>query len=128
MAAKPETRFIARVHKKLDKEVYREKTNNPYRGGTPDCYYEGPLDICWAEYKYLQRIPGVVDVRKLLSDLQYRWLDRATTNNKTTLVIVGCDGGGAILRHITPPLSKDDFIKRVIPVQSIADAIKLRVL
>ena len=92
---KPETRFISRVHRGLDRRVYREKTANPFRRGMPDVYYEGDAGILWAEYKWLPTVrnrftPG-------LSELQRQWLIRAHRNGHTVAVIVGCPEGGVFL-------------------------------
>ena len=120
---KPETNFIRRVGKYLPPEVYAEKTNNPYRGGTPDMYYEGGMDILWAEYKYLKKIPPVVDVSKLLSALQYRWLKRAEKNNRTIAVIVGSAKGGMVL-HPDNLVPRDEYIAGITPAKELAEFIE----
>lgn len=84
---KPENRFISQVHKHLPELVYREKTNNPYRGGTPDVYYEGSRDILWVEYKFKQSLPKTVKLK--LTKLQLRWLHRCYGNGKNCWVILG---------------------------------------
>lgn len=58
MSKKPETTFIASVHKHLPKELHREKMNNPYSSGTPDVYYSGMKADLWIEYKFIPRIPA----------------------------------------------------------------------
>lgn len=94
MAAKPETRLIERVHRALSAHVYREKTANPYRGGTPDCYYErAHNNILWVEYKYKptqgRRILWDEAVTKLCSPKQKLWLERADDNGVPVAVITG---------------------------------------
>lgn len=93
--ATPENNFIARVNKHV--VSYAEKTNNPYRGGMPDVYYEGERHL-WVEYKFI-----VVPKRDTtliipdLSELQKLWLRRCHTNTKRARVIVGCKEGGVVL-------------------------------
>lgn len=99
MTAKRENTYIAGVHKHLPMEVYAEKTSNPYRGGTPDCYYEGDKRIAWAEYKFIE-VPKRADtlIKPELSPLQLRWLRRCQANGHEALVIVGSAVGGVVLR------------------------------
>jgi len=90
----PENRFIAAVHRRLPSSVYREKTNNRYRGGTPDVYYEGTGKILWAEYKWLDTTPKRrVSLTSHLSPLQQSWLRRAARNGIQTAVITGTPDG-----------------------------------
>lgn len=103
MARKPETQFIAAVHRHLDPRVYREKMCNPFRGGTPDMYYEGPLGICWIEYKWSSKTTlNVVDLSNLkvvphVSALQQKWLMRAHGNGVSVAVVVGVKSDALIL-------------------------------
>ena len=53
MAAGPETRFIASVHRHLPVDLHHEKMHNAYRGGTADCWYSGQKDDLWVEYKFI---------------------------------------------------------------------------
>ena len=105
MAAKPETTFIAGVHKKLDKRVYHMKNNNAYTGGIPDVWYSGRGGDLWVEYKYLPRTPGPrshgVDPMKLLSPLQQAWLRGRRMENRNVAVIIGCPDGGVVLTDRT---------------------------
>ena len=94
---KPESRFIARLHKRLPSEVYAEHTHNPYRRGIPDVYYEAVGGCLWAEYKYLPRASKVIHPLKLLSAHQQQWLLRAIRNNRRCAVIIGSPGGVIVL-------------------------------
>jgi hypothetical protein len=115
VTSKPETRFIARVHKGLG-DVYFEKTNNPYRRGMPDVYYEGPSGaILWVEYKWYNKLPALLDLQRVLSPLQQHWLRRAHNNQVNVAVVVGSPDGAVIAQgsrwetKLTPkpmPLSK----------------------
>jgi hypothetical protein len=100
---KPESRFIQKLHKKLSPKVHREHTNNPYRRGMPDVYYEGDRDCLWVEYKYLPRASRVLHPHKVLTELQQHWIRRAAHNNRPCAVIVGSPGGVVVL----PGLSWD---------------------
>lgn len=98
---KPENRFILSVHKHIDKEtIYYEKMANPYRGGTPDVYYEGNQSNLWIEYKFFPKLPPVLDLAanaKGLTPLQQDWINRAWGHRRLVGVIVGTSGGGLIL-------------------------------
>lgn len=124
MATKPENRFRGKVHAKLDERVYQEKTNNPYRGGTPDDYYEGESNILWVEYKYVPKIPKVLNMSKLVTALQNRWLTRAHRNNKPTAVIVGFEAGVLVLtdpEEWQAKIGKDRIEPRLITIQDAAN-------
>jgi hypothetical protein len=99
VARQRENVFIAGVHRHLPPWVYAEKMNNPYRRGTPDCYYEAAHHgFLWAEYKWLRRIPQPLGPEDLseLSSLQRRWLRRAHRNDIPVALIVGSPQGTAI--------------------------------
>jgi hypothetical protein len=99
LAAKPETTFIAGVHKKLDKRVYHMKNNNQYTGGIADVWYSGHAADLWVEYKYLPRTPSraPLDPMRLLSPLQQAWLRDRRMENRNVAVIIGCPDGGVVL-------------------------------
>ena len=52
-----EKEFINKIHKKLPKEIYKWKINDPYHGGVPDTFYSGPKGFAFFEYKYVQKLP-----------------------------------------------------------------------
>lgn len=128
--AKPETLFIQKIHKTLDKKIYREKMNNPYRGGTPDVYYELPSGkILWVEYKFIDKLPRAHVLR--LSELQKRWLRRAYRNSVPVAVILGWKEGrtsnGVIFTEPDDWVvthKKDSIIDRQMSVAEIAEWIK----
>lgn len=99
MAAKPETTFIAAIHKRLDKSVYRMKNNNQYIGGIADCWYSAKRGDLWVEYKYIPNPPSRngLDPMKLLSPLQQAWLRDRRMENRNVAVIIGCPAGGVVL-------------------------------
>lgn len=101
MAAKPETRYIARVNASLPEWVHYEKTHNRFRRGMPDSYYEGNKECLWVEYKYSAQRPQRLNVANLLTELQRRWLRRAAGNNRPVAVILGSPVGGVILPQLT---------------------------
>lgn len=89
MSRKPEAVFRMAVERHLPDEVYRQSMGSMYANGTPDRYYEGPAGVLWAEYKYLPKLGPILDLRKLLTALQSRWLERAYSNGVPVCVIVG---------------------------------------
>lgn len=96
MAVKPESTFIAGVHKHLPAAVYRMKTNNPYVAGIPDCYYSGIGGDLWVEYKFVPKIPKNGTVKIALSALQRRWIEGRATEGRNVAVIVGSPEGAMI--------------------------------
>lgn len=113
--SKPENSFIAGVHRYVS--CYKEKTNNPYRGGTPDVYYEGQRHL-WVEYKFIE-VPkrGSTPILADLSALQKDWLCRCHLNTGRARVIVGCKEGGVILE--TPdqweqPMPTSEFREHIL--------------
>lgn len=127
MAAKPETSFIRRVNKKLPPEVHREKMANPFRGGTPDVYYEGTSGVLWAEYKFWTSVPRVIDVTEIVSPLQALWLNRAYDNGVNIAVIVGYQKGGRVFTWDEPELSGGEFKKDLTPIVDLAEWIRKQV-
>lgn len=95
---KAENRFIAKVHRALPGYVYAEKTANPYRGGTPDCVYEGENGYHWIEYKWLPKTP-VKTFTPGITPLQLKWLNRAYANRRDPWVVVGFPDGCFILQN-----------------------------
>lgn len=126
MARKPESNFIARVHRQLPESIYREKTHNIYRGGTPDVYYEGNSGILWAEYKWYDSVPPKIElIDKKLSRLQLQWLDRCHKNGTNCVVIVGCKEGGVIYTEgqWSQVFPRSKFLRAVMSPQAIAQRI-----
>jgi hypothetical protein len=121
MNAKPETRFIQRVERKLDRGVYHMKNANPWIGGVPDSWYSGKGGDLWIEYKYLPK-HGKVSPTKLLSALQRDWLNARHKEGRAVAVIIGCPEGGAILENRVweNDLEATEFNTMVRPVEEVA--------
>ena len=102
MSAKPETTFIASVHKLLPKNIYRMKNNNAYTGGIPDVWYSGMYGDLWVEYKYIPKLPVRVpiDPMKLLSALQQAWLRDRKMEGRNVAVIIGSPKGGVVFENL----------------------------
>ena len=132
MASKPETSFSLSVHRHLPplKELYREKMNNPYHGGTPDWWYSGRRDL-WLEHKFLPRVPQKGNVwlcnpnvkQPILSRLQQDWLNSRYKEGRNVGVLVGCPLGGVILRDLAweDELPVSLFRSLILSRQSVAD-------
>lgn len=123
----PENRFIAAVHKQLDKRVHREKMHNPYRGGTADVWYSGGRADCWIEYKHIARIPRTGKVVPDLSPLQKQWLKERYKEGRTVFVVVGCPDGGVFFptpdaweNGVTVDVFKRALLKRPVVAEWIA--------
>lgn len=100
---------------------------NPYRGGTPDRYYEGPGAELWVEYKYYPKLPPRIDLTDLsartnLSRLQMTWLKRAYNNGRNVAVILGWPQGGIVFKDMTwvNPISRSDAISQTLVRKHIA--------
>lgn len=85
--------------------------------GVPDYYYEGPHNIMWVEYKWIENLTRArkIPIRKL-SPHQHNWLERAARNNVKCAVIVGdSEGNGVFLfRHEIfqpPPLAQGIILR-----------------
>lgn len=136
MARKPEATFVGSIHRHLDLEqVHAEGMANDYRGGTPDKYYDGTRGDIWVEYKFLQTIPPIIDLRSktqkvVLSALQAQWINRRAKNGGNAYVIVGCKEGGVILTHgqWNEPIARKDFIDRLLTRKELAHWITKKVI
>ena len=85
----PEGKFIRRVGRLLPSDIYSEGMANPYRGGTPDRYYEGSRNCLWAEYKYNKTVPAHWRASDHITSLQKMWIARAQKNHTPVCVIAG---------------------------------------
>lgn len=121
MAAKPETTFINSVNRHIPREVHREKMANPYRGGTADVWYSARKQDLWSEYKFVPTIPKT-GVAANLSQLQLQWLTNRHTEGRNVTVIIGCPGGGVILRDRAweHRLPKTEFEEQLLTRQEVA--------
>lgn len=85
---KPENRALNRLKPKLESELgwYVEKTNNPYRSGTPDWYVEWYQGSGWIEAKFWNiKTEGKTEVptQKIIDKctaLQQAWINRCAGN------------------------------------------------
>ena len=105
MASKPETVFTAAVHRLLLKSIHHEKMNNPFRGGTADCWYSGNSGDLWVEYKWYARLPRAqfdltAGKKPVLSGLQQKWLRERHDEGRNVAVVVGCPAGCMIIRDL----------------------------
>lgn len=109
--AKPENKFIARVHKHLPKEIFHEKTNNPWVAGILDVHYEYMVDM-FVEYKWLPKrkeIITLVDPGKKphVSYHQGESITRREEFGLPVALILGVPGGGIIFEGDSYP--KEEF-------------------
>lgn len=118
--------FINKVHRKLPKEVYRWKINDPYHGGVSDTYYSGPNNNCWIEYKYKENLPAKLNskIKINLSEQQRIWLARQQEHNVFTYAVFA--SGDLVyvtedftLTHITVAT----FMKEAIPFKMFIETL-----
>lgn len=126
MSRKPETEAINRVNRHIRKEVHIEKTNNPFRSGTADCWYSGDQGDLWIEYKYLMRTPSTKIIIPELTYRQHQWLYERWREGRNVAVVVMCPDGGVVLRagEWMQPLTAQEFRDRIESAESIALWIK----
>lgn len=127
MSKKQETVFIQSIHRCLPENLHWEKMNNPYSSGTADVWYSGNVSDLWLEFKYLNPVPKKVNIipEKLLTPLQWRWLNERYAEGRNVGVCIGCKVGGIILRntswkHEIPPV---EFHERLVSRKDIANLI-----
>jgi hypothetical protein len=98
MSHKPETVFIASVHKYV--KCYHMKNNNLYNAGIPDCWYSGPIRDAWIEYKFVvlpKQDKTIIEPN--LSPLQFNWLADRFKEGRNVLVLIGSKLGGVWLHR-----------------------------
>lgn len=122
MATKPESAFIASIHRLLPRSVYAEKMNNPWRSGTADVWYSDKGGDLWIEYKYLPRIPRSSEILPDLTPRQTRWLDSRHDEGRNVAVVLGTPLGGVIYRRKewSLPMTHEQLKTLVIPKAEIA--------
>lgn len=125
MASKPESNFRLKVERDLPRALHREKMNNPYRGGTADCWYSGHRGDLWVEYKFLPQLPqrGIIDAKRMgLTALQLQWLRGRYEEGRNVSVIVGCPTGGVIMRGLEweAGIAAEVFAQRVVSAKELA--------
>lgn len=120
------------MHKLLPplETLHREKTHNPYRGGTADVWYSGFLDDLWAEYKWLAKLPKKAPVRldRELSPLQQQWLTGRYKEGRNVVAILGTPEGAWVFEGMSWKEPLDPGIIRTCKLtkQTVADYIKKR--
>ena len=131
MAAKPESTFIASVHKHLPPTLYRVKNNNEYTAGIADVWYSGVRDL-WIEYKFIAvpkrpetRIDLLTGKNPAISYLQQEWLRSRHGEGRSVGVIVGSKDGGIWLPGVAweQPFTAKDFLAHLRTRKDLADTI-----
>ena len=131
MSSKPETTFIASVHKHLPKDLYSMKNHNPYNGGIADVWYSGERDL-WVEYKFLvlpKRSTTMINLvsgdNPAISHLQQEWLHSRHCEGRNVGVIVGCKEGGVWFPGVSWDITytTEWFRERILPRKALADLI-----
>jgi hypothetical protein len=127
--AKPESNFIARIHRRLTTDIYKQAMGLTSTNGTPDYYYEGVNGCLWIEYKWYPEKPLTIDLtdkkkKPHLSALQRLWLNRAIVNGVDAIVVAGYPGTGCFIlefgawNHKITDTRKYDF-----PILKVIDRI-----
>jgi len=134
LARKPESVFKNSVHRYLAPGAHRQSMASIFSNGTPDEYYEGPGNILWIEYKYIEQLPPTIDLcnpkgRPKLSALQQEWLMRAHGNSIPICVILGCKEGGVMYQYgsWTHPEKREDIKYRMLSRKELAQWISKQI-
>jgi hypothetical protein len=119
MSAKPETTFIAAIHRGLNPHgPHAEKNHNPYRGGTADVWYSGDKGDLWVEYKFVQTVtPKSRAVIPDLTQLQIDWLMSRYEEGRNVAVVLGVGKLGGVIyreRGWEIPLSGELFLTKMV--------------
>lgn len=126
MATTPEARFIRSINRLLPSDIYSEGMANPYRGGTPDRYYEGSRSHLWVEYKYIKTVPASWRIKDHVTALQIKWIRRAQKNHVPIAVIAGFNKSGLILvedMYWDMSLSRHDINRYLLSKEKIVNFI-----
>jgi hypothetical protein len=84
--------------------LYHMKNHNSYLSGPADVWYSGNKGDIWVEYKFVAKLPRVVnltDTKKkyALSALQQEWLRARWLEGRAVYVILGMEDGGILFRE-----------------------------
>jgi len=121
-----EKEFINKVHKKLPKEVYRWKINDPYHGGVSDTYYSGPNNNCWIEYKYKENLPVKLNskIKINLSEQQRIWLTRQKEHNVFTYTVFASGDLVYVIEDFTiKEITLKEFNKKAVAFKDFIQAL-----
>jgi hypothetical protein len=105
MSRGPETRFIKSVHRLMPTDLYHMKNHNTYVGGPADVWYSGKRGDMWIEYKYVHKLPAIIDLmdtkkKYSLSGLQQEWCRDRLKEGRNVIVILGCKEGGVVFHAL----------------------------
>lgn len=132
MAAKPETTFIASVHKHLPPTLYRVKNNNAYTAGIADVWYSGKGRDLWVEYKFIEvpkRPDTTIDLvsgkSPEISALQQEWLRARHEEGRNVGVVIGSKDGGIWLPGLawSQTFQAKDFLAHLRTRKELAEEI-----
>ncbi len=120
-----ETTKTNALRKKLKSRIYCEKMSNPYRRGTPDCYYSGSTGGLWSEHKYLRSIPKTVDVTRITTPLQQQWLEGRHREGRSVSMLIFTPDGGVLLHGLSWQLtySREEFKAMEVSMNQLAELI-----
>lgn len=129
-----ESQYIDKIRRTLPAMVYALKLNLPYSSGIADCWYSGTQSDLWVEYKYYDRLPKSINLnsgkKPKLSRLQKEWLRARYEEGRNVVVIVGSPLGGVVLLDLEweQPIARDEYYKRVMSTEQLAEFIASRVV
>ena len=117
---------VRKILRKLPKEVYRWKINDPYHGGVSDTYYSGPNNHCWIEYKYKENLPAKLNskIKINLSEQQRIWLARQQEHGVFTYAVFGSGDQVYVTEDFTlTHITVGTFIKEAIPFKIFVETL-----
>lgn len=123
MSRKPESTFIASIHKHIPSVTYRMKNHNAYVAGIADVWYSARARDLWIEYKFLAIKTPRIHVVPNLSFQQLRWIKGRRTEGRNVWVIVGIKTGGVIYRDIDEMelgIAPEEFMDRLLSRKALA--------
>jgi hypothetical protein len=118
-----ENTFWQALRKKLVPRVYALKLNLRFAAGVPDAWLSGSEQDLWLENKYLQKLPPVVNVESLLSELQKNWLIKRHEEGRFVGVLVGSSDGHLYFHGLSwqSQVSREKWIQSSKTTKEIAE-------
>lgn len=111
---------------KLKRRIHYDKMSNPYKRGIPDCYYSGSIRDLWSEHKYIRSIPKSVDITRITTTLQQRWLTgRYYEGRSVSMVIFTPDNKGVLLHGLMwkETFTREQFKAMEVSMNQLAELI-----
>lgn len=119
----PEAKYKADIRKRVKPFAYVLGNSNSFTAGIPDHWYSGNKSDLWVEYKFLRKLPKIIDPLDLLSPLQADWLETRHREGRHIAVIIASPHGALIYDGLSwkgAPTSRQHFLDQAEDKKAIA--------